>query len=242
MSIGIYKITNLINQKIYIGQSVDIERRWKEHLRSGQPEKYACKSERDINTPIHLAMQKYGIENFKLEIICICEQENLNDLEKYYIKFYDSTNKLKGYNISEGGQDKVGAKGEFHSQAKLNQKQVDEIYTRLINGESVSSIHKDFDFVSKSIISMINQGRIWKKENVAYPLSKQEISAKGEDNGNSKVTESMVKEIRQFYVNHPFSEVIKKYSFLTYSNVKSIVYGDSWKHLPIYKKRTKTWI
>ena len=61
---GIYLIRNNINNKIYIGQSTDIHRRWLEHLRSGQPEKYCKKSERDSNTPIHKAMQKYGVENF----------------------------------------------------------------------------------------------------------------------------------------------------------------------------------
>ena len=44
---GIYLIKNLVNNKIYIGQSVDIKRRIQEHLRSAQPEKYAKKSERD---------------------------------------------------------------------------------------------------------------------------------------------------------------------------------------------------
>lgn len=53
---GIYIIRNLINNKVYIGQSVDIKRRWQEHLRSGQPEKYSKKSNRDLNTPIHKAM------------------------------------------------------------------------------------------------------------------------------------------------------------------------------------------
>ena len=67
--IGIYLITNNINGKIYIGQSVDIHRRFLEHLRAGQPEKYANKKERDLNTPIHLAMQKYGVNNFSLSIL-----------------------------------------------------------------------------------------------------------------------------------------------------------------------------
>ena len=53
---GIYLIRNKINGKVYIGQSTDIHRRWMEHLRSGQPELYSKKSERDSTTPIHLAM------------------------------------------------------------------------------------------------------------------------------------------------------------------------------------------
>jgi group I intron endonuclease len=72
---GIYLIRNLKNNKIYIGQSKDILRRWQEHLRSGQPEKYSIKSERDFKAPIHRAMQKYGIENFSIQVLEICEEK-----------------------------------------------------------------------------------------------------------------------------------------------------------------------
>lgn len=240
--IGIYKIKNLINNKIYIGQSVDITRRWAEHRRSGQPKKYSLSSKRDINSPIHLAMQKYGIENFEFSVVKECEVEALNELERYYISFYHSTDKRYGYNISLGGQDRVGAKGELHSQAKLNQKQVDTICQRLIAGESVKAIHADYNFVNKSIISMINQGHIWKNPSYTYPLSQQLFSMKGESNGRAKLTEETVMQIRKDYVNLSFSEVCKKYAQYKKATVRSIVYGESWKHLPIYKKQTKTWI
>ena len=69
---GIYLIRNKVNNKVYIGQSIDIKRRIKEHIRSAQPEKYNKKSERDSNTPIHRAMQKYGIDNFEIQILEKC--------------------------------------------------------------------------------------------------------------------------------------------------------------------------
>ena len=56
---GIYKITNLYNNKVYIGQSVDIEERWKQHLRAVENPEYS----------IHKAIKKYGIENFSFEIV-----------------------------------------------------------------------------------------------------------------------------------------------------------------------------
>ena len=122
--IGIYKIENLVNHKVYIGQSIDIEKRYKEHLRSGQPDKYSLKSERDKKCPIHLAMQKYGVENFELTILQECKKEEMDDLEIYYIKKYKSLDKRFGYNISPGGHNHVGDVGEKHSQAKLTQKEV----------------------------------------------------------------------------------------------------------------------
>ena len=124
---GIYLIKNLVNNKIYIGQSVDIKRRIQEHLRSAQPEKYAKKSGRDSKTHLHLAMKKYGIENFSVNILQICEKENLDALEKKWILLLNSDDPNSGYNETPGGQKNFALLGEKHSQAKLTQKEVDEI-------------------------------------------------------------------------------------------------------------------
>lgn len=89
----IYKITNLINKKIYIGQTRrPIQRRWHEHLTTKD------------NCPIHIAIQKYGIDNFKIEIIEECQDNSiLDEREIYYIKKYDSYNSKIGYNATKGG-------------------------------------------------------------------------------------------------------------------------------------------
>ena len=68
--IGIYKITNKINGKIYIGQSNDIKRRFLEHT-------YRDK------LPIDIAIKKYGKENFSFEILEECPTEQLNEKETY---------------------------------------------------------------------------------------------------------------------------------------------------------------
>ena len=98
MITGIYKITNLVNGKIYIGQSLDIERRYKAHINFSKN-----KSSREYNTPIHNAIRKYGEENFKCEVLIECKKEELDELEKYYIKFFNSTDREKGYNLTPGG-------------------------------------------------------------------------------------------------------------------------------------------
>lgn len=240
--IGIYKLVNNINKKVYIGQSLNIERRYGEHLRSAQPEKYSCKNERDSKTPIHLAMQKYGVKNFTLVVLCECTQEELNEMERYYIKFYHSNDKKYGYNITEGGQDNFALKRAQHSQAKLSEKNIADIKKMLINNICTNQeIAKRFN-VSPATISLINNGKIWNEENEQYPLRKKEIKQQGSNNNNAQVNEEIVMMIRQDYVDLSFAEIVDKYNQYTKSCLRSIIYGESWKHLPIYKKKNKTWI
>ena len=91
---GIYKLTNLTNQKIYIGQAVNLGDRWKEHIKCGL----------GIDTPnnmLYTAMMKDGVENFTFEVLEECERSELNDREKHYIAFYGAQE--WGYNMSRGG-------------------------------------------------------------------------------------------------------------------------------------------
>lgn len=73
--VGIYKITNLLNNKCYIGQSRNIYRRWQAH-------RYANDS-----YPLHVAMKKYGMENFSFEISEECNIDELNMIR--YKKLFD---------------------------------------------------------------------------------------------------------------------------------------------------------
>lgn len=91
--IGIYKIENKKNGKIYIGQSNDCERRIKEHCYPGRYKN---------GYPIDVAIHTYGKENFSFEIIEECKIEELNAKETYWIKYYNS-NTNKGYNCNSGG-------------------------------------------------------------------------------------------------------------------------------------------
>lgn len=94
--IGIYKIENFINHKVYIGKSKQIEYRWKQHIDRSKDLQY--------KTHLYLAIRKYGLENFDFSILEECSIEQLNEKEKYWIKFYNSTNPLKGYNNTQGGE------------------------------------------------------------------------------------------------------------------------------------------
>ena len=91
---GIYKITNKINNKKYIGQSIRVKERIAEH-------KNQLKNNTHHNQYLQNAYNKYGEQNFSYQIICECERDELNDKEIFYIHKYDSF--INGYNLTPGG-------------------------------------------------------------------------------------------------------------------------------------------
>lgn len=92
---GIYKITNLENQKVYIGQSVNIKERLRTHIKRG------LGVETPTRNKLYTVMNKVGVENFSYEIIEECPREQLNEKECYWIDYFESQN--FGYNETKGG-------------------------------------------------------------------------------------------------------------------------------------------
>jgi group I intron endonuclease len=95
--IGIYKITNLVNNKVYIGSSIDCYRRLEFEHKKGTAS----------NTLLQRAITKYGINNFRFEIIECCLSQDTDILTKQYlveresnwIEYFDALNRSRGYNI-----------------------------------------------------------------------------------------------------------------------------------------------
>lgn len=94
MSIGIYKIKNLLNGNVYIGQSVDIEKRWSTH-------KAELKNNYHHNIHLQNAWNKYGEENFEFSIVEECNINQLDEREIYWISKFNSYG--NGYNLTSGG-------------------------------------------------------------------------------------------------------------------------------------------
>ena len=93
----IYCITNLINNKQYVGKTTySVKRGWKQHC--SDYKKLKC-----ANRPLYKAMNKYGLEHFHIEEIENVENNMLDEREKYWIKYYNSYN--NGYNSTIGGRE-----------------------------------------------------------------------------------------------------------------------------------------
>lgn len=154
--IGIYKITNNINGKCYIGQSINIKQRWKGHKKDA-----FWKDGPDYNYPLYQSMRKYGIENFSFEVLEECSKEELNEKEIAYILRYKAYG--SGYNQTQGGNSATHP-------IKLQESIVDEIILRLkTTAETNTNLAKEFN-VSECMIRMINNGECWVKDNEKYPI------------------------------------------------------------------------
>ena len=159
----IYKITNLINGKNYIGQTNNPKRREREHF---------CLTpsilEDNEGKILYNAILKYGAQNFSFEIIedkC----EDYNEKEKFWIKELN-TLKPNGYNMTEGGEEPPIFHGEEHPMATHNLEEIKKIKDLLANTKlSILEIAKQTNY-SDSSIRRINSGMLWYEENTVYPI------------------------------------------------------------------------
>lgn len=159
---GIYKITNKINGKLYIGQSVEIESRWTRHKRELNGFKHK-------NKHLERAWHKYGKENFTHEIIEICDREVLDEREKFWIAYFNSNDYKYGYNQDTGGRlgkkvnkdtalnmasNRVYKTGVDNPNSILNEEQVIDIKYSLIEGVEVQTIADKYGVENHVIYSI----------------------------------------------------------------------------------------
>ena len=156
----VYKITNTINNKLYIGKTVNtIEKRFNQH-------KNESKTERAKNRPLYRAINKYGIENFEIEIIEECNYDILNEREIYWINYYDTYN--NGYNATLGGDGTI----------IIDYKKVLDMWNKNNN----ITVKQIAEFMGHDI-GVIS--RILKEHNI----TKEEIIKRGQDSYSYKVAQ-----------------------------------------------------
>lgn len=231
--IGIYKIQNLLTGEIYIGQSKDIEQRYKEHIYHN-------------DLYIDQVISEIGKEFFSFEVVELCSVEQLDSREEYYIEFYKSYVEGYGYNLVKGGQHNIG---ESNANVKLEEIDVYNIREAYKNHERKNDVYERYKhLVSKSYFSSIWEGVSWKhvhydvytKENLDYYKYSTSI---GENSSNAIFTNTEVLNLRQRYVYESakqiFESVKDRCSFQT---LQCILWGKYYSNVAIYDKKNKKWI
>lgn len=154
----IYIITNSINNKVYIGQTIQsLKNRWKEHCRKGY-------SKNESNMHIKRAIFKYGKENFFIKELEKCNIEELNEREIYYINLYNSY--LRGYNSTKGGHS-----GKTLKLPKEQQKDILDLYKL---GFSLRDIAKEYNVDKATIKHVIEIHNIKIRNSRTYKLCQED--------------------------------------------------------------------
>jgi len=194
---GIYKITNLLNGLVYVGQSINIDKRWMNHKNNGfNP------NSKDYNIPLYQDFRKYGLEHFAFEVIEECLQEELNDKEQYWIEYYNSF--FNGYNESVGGT--VHCRYSGISKEKIIGVIMDLKTTNMTHGE----IAKKWD-ISTEMVQGINTGRYW-RHNISYPIQITSKRQKKIYNYKCKICNNDFEtdDINQIYCSHKCSSLSQR--------------------------------
>ena len=153
----IYKITNTINSKSYIGQTIqNVKERFYQHC--------ATKCSKAVsNMAIHRAIKKYGKSNFTVEVIEEIDSANLNDRERYWIRYYDSYN--NGYNSTEGGQDGIKLFKNLDTES---------IVREYKSGKSLREIGRLFNVDKQTIKDLLVRNNINLRTTRTYKLSQKD--------------------------------------------------------------------
>ena len=153
----IYKITNTINGKSYIGQTIqNVKERFYQHC--------ATKCSKAVsNMAIHRAIKKYGKSNFIVEVIEEINSANLNDRERYWIKYYNSYN--NGYNSTKGGQD--GCK-------PFKDLDVESIIKEYNTGKSLRTLGTIFKVDKQTIKDLLIRHNVELRTTRTYKLSQKD--------------------------------------------------------------------
>ena len=152
---GIYKITNKINGQAYIGQAVDIEKRWQRHINdSKNPNSHS------YEYPICRAFRKYDVKNFDFVILEECERELLNEKEVAYIALFNTF--FNGYNQTLGGDHHIIVPKE----------NIIGIFNDLENTQLKHGVIAKNRNVSIETVDGINTGRYWHQDGRKYPIQK----------------------------------------------------------------------
>lgn len=211
MKKDIYKITNLINGKCYIGQTSNAKRRFTQH------KNYA--KEQEDSKLLYYAFRKYGIKNFSFEVIQ-SQIENYNERQIYWINYYNSYE--NGYNQTFGGENPPLHVKEDNPFATHTQQEVNKVINMILNtNKTLKQIAEETGY-DYSTISRIQLGILWHDDNLSYPLRPQNGSQFKKDRAEMIIEDLL-------YTNLSQKEIAEKYNCAR-STVTAINLGKNNHH------------
>jgi group I intron endonuclease len=234
--IGIYKITNKINGKIYIGKSTNISRRFSQHKVKGK----------ESGIYVDEVIKEIGVDNFTFEVVEETSEKDLDERETYWIHFYDCKDP-KGYNKTDGGE--YQSRGENNGRSKLTNQDIEFIRQSYNAHKTRKETYEHFkDKICFSSFSKIWDGTNWSHimpevlndKNKYYYTHK---ATNGELSPFARFSNEEVIELRKQYVIKTAREIYKTVKGrVKYETLQDILWGRTYKELPIYKKKEKKWI
>lgn len=181
----IYKTTNLVNNKIYVGQDT---RENSSYLGSGKIIKHA--------------INKYGIDFFRKEILEKCHTiEELNEREQYWINLLDSNNPCIGYNISTGGRGKLGC---FHSE------KTKRLFSKQRKGKNNPNYGKKISKEQRKILSECGKKRTGKNNTFYGRHHSKETKIKISNANSIHLSVDKENEILKLYKEYGTLEISKR--------------------------------
>lgn len=217
MKICIYKIINLIDNKIYIGQTINYTKRKRNHINK-------LKNNKHHNEHLQNSWNKYGEESFSFEIIEECKIAELDKKEKYYIDIYNTIDPNYGYNLVDGGQVFREFSPELRKKMSI-----------ALKGRKFSEIHK-------KRISQSQKGKIIKKESIEKAIKTAKINGKnnGQNNPNALISNKIAKKIIiDLFNNKPVSLIEIKYN-VSQDIVYNLMYNKTYTDiLPLIREEIK---
>ena len=177
----IYKITNDINDKVYIGKTLStVEKRFAQHKKDS-----SC-IQKQIR-PLYRAMNKYGCEHFSVELLEESPIEILSEREIFWIDFYDSYR--TGYNATKGGDGK-----QLYN--------YDAIVEGFLSGKLVHELAEEFECCKDTIVSALNLAKIDSRYNANQKTKKSLIAKSLKDDSIIKEFESRTSAAKWLQENH----------------------------------------
>lgn len=242
----IYKATNKLNGKVYIGQtSKKFRKRLSGHKSSAfnnYGKYYDCK--------FYRAIRKYGWENFVWEFLEELDVKGkdkkeiknmLNEREVFWISRHDSFR--NGYNMSLGGEDASYVLGQLHGSAKLNDNDVVKIKKMLMSGVSQHNIARQFK-VGQTMINSISTDsnwthievegwNEWQQKRVNGEIVIKIVRATGSSHHNSKLNEEKVAQIKKRLIERVTYDKISEEFNISRGAIGGISRNDNWSHVKV---------